>query len=207
MINKMKNSNSKIKNGGGNMNKKMIILDEVKNRPFQLMREVAEKANSTEDYVRTVIRNNEIDLRIERTAKYLNQKQQYAKLAKRHTDALIKIDELEDEDRLAELFNLQKTFQNRLSGVDLPAMKPDKIPMAVTSLIAEVGEILECQQRWKDWKKDFEEIDYNNLTMEIADMWHFVINLTLFLNMDADDLYQEFSVKNKINHDRQDSNY
>lgn len=192
---------------GDKMNKKKIILEEIKSSPFQSIKEIAEKADTSESYVKNVIRDSEINMRIERTAKYLDQKQKYAELAKRYTDALIKIDKLENEDRLAELFNLQKVFQKRLNGDELPAMKPDRIPMTVTSIIAEVGEILENQQRWKDWKTNFGNIDYNNLSMEVADMWHFVINLTLFLNMDADDLYQEFTSKNEVNHERQNNNY
>lgn len=192
---------------GDKMSKKKVILQEIKARPFQSVKELAKIADTSEEYVRNVIRSNEVNMRVERTAKYLEEKKKYAELAKRYTDALIKIDKLETEDRLAELFNLQKKMQKRINNDDLPAMKPERIPMTVTSIVAEVGEILEDQQRWKDWKQDFKDVDYNNLAMEVADLWHFVINLTLFLNMDADDLYEEFVDKNKVNHWRQDNGY
>ncbi len=115
----------------------------------------------------------------------------------------------EVEDGLELLFNLQKRMQFRLHPEDgmLPAIVPHRIPMTVTSIIAELGEILEDEQHWKDWKKNPAATPRDHLRMEIADLWHFVINLTLVNGFDAADIRQEFINKNLENHARQDRGY
>lgn len=112
-----------------------------------------------------------------------------------------------NSDMLKEMFEKQKILQKRLHNIDLPVMTTNKIPMAITSIIAELGEILEEQQAWKDWKKNPKPVNQANLDTEIADLWHFIINLSLYLNYDADDIYREFMIKNKINHQRQNNKY
>ncbi len=114
---------------------------------------------------------------------------------------------VEKDDMLVTMFNKQKVFQRRVFGVDVPSEQPHLIPITVTSLIAEVGEILEEYQFWKHWRKNPPEVDYKNLNTEIADLWHFVINLSLFLGYDAKDVFDCFIEKNKINHERQDNGY
>ena len=108
---------------------------------------------------------------------------------------------------LKEMFEKQKVLQKRLFDIDLPKMMPDKLPITVTSIVAELGEILEEQQAWKDWKKNPKPIDAANLDTELADLWHFVINLTLYLGYDAADIFGAFNRKNVTNHIRQDNNY
>lgn len=110
-------------------------------------------------------------------------------------------------DMLQIMFDRQKVLQRRLRDVDLPAMRPDLIPITVTSIVAELGEILEDEQHWKDWRKNPVDTDIAHMRMETADLWHFVINLTLYLGMDAQDIFEEFEAKNAVNHERQDNNY
>lgn len=110
---------------------------------------------------------------------------------------------------LHEMFHKQILLQRRLHYGDkpLPSLQLDKIPMTVTSIVAEIGEILEEVQGWKNWKKNPKPIDQKNLDTEVADLWHFVINLTLQLGYSAEDVYRVFVEKNKTNHIRQDNNY
>jgi dimeric dUTPase (all-alpha-NTP-PPase superfamily) len=110
-------------------------------------------------------------------------------------------------DRLQELFDKQKSLQKRFNDKDLPADEPKDMAYHSLALVAELGEILECDQRWKNWKSNHAEIDIVNKRMEIADLFHFAINIALYSGMDADDLYDEFVKKNKRNHERQDNNY
>lgn len=114
-----------------------------------------------------------------------------------------------NNDMLQLMFDKQKVLQQRLypDATNLPKIVYDKIPITVTSIIAEIGEILETDQNWKPWRKNPPPVDRNNLKTEIADLWHFVINLSLYLGFDATDVYECFMKKNKINHIRQDSNY
>lgn len=108
---------------------------------------------------------------------------------------------------LKQMFDRQKVLQKRLHGVDLPAMMPERLPMTVTSIISELGEILEEQQAWKDWKQNPKPVIKSNLDTEVADLWHFVINLTMYLGYDATEVYKVFVEKNEVNHQRQDNNY
>lgn len=108
---------------------------------------------------------------------------------------------------LQRMFDKQKVLQKRLFDIDLPQMMPERLPMAITSIIAELGEVLEEQQGWKDWKKHPKPVNKENLDTEIADIWHFVINLTLYLGYDAKELMDCFMKKNATNHVRQDNNY
>jgi dimeric dUTPase (all-alpha-NTP-PPase superfamily) len=110
-------------------------------------------------------------------------------------------------DKLEVMFNMQKVLQKRVVGTDLPALLPERLPITVTSIVAELGEILEDEQHWKDWKKNPADTDIAHMRMECADFWHFVINLTLYLGMDAQDIFDEFEAKNAINHERQDNSY
>jgi NTP pyrophosphatase (non-canonical NTP hydrolase) len=110
-------------------------------------------------------------------------------------------------DRLQEIFDRQKFLQKRLNEVVLPAMMPEQLPITITSIVAELGEILECQQAWKSWCENPKPVDKENLNTEVADVLHFVINLFLYLGYDADDIYREFCKKNDTNHERQNNNY
>ena len=110
-------------------------------------------------------------------------------------------------DRLQEMFDKQKVLQERFYNIKTPTDNPVKMSDMVKTIVAEIGEILECDQRWKEWRKNPPEVDMVNKRMEVADLWHFVINLTLFSNMDANDVYEEFIKKNKTNHMRQDEGY
>jgi len=120
------------------------------------------------------------------------------------------IDLPKNNDKLDDLFELQKKFQARLSKdkpENFPKEDPAKLPMTITSIVAELGEILENNQKWKDWRDNPPEIDKENQIEEIVDFWHFVINLTLYLGYDAEEVYEKFIEKNKKNHKRQNNNY
>jgi dimeric dUTPase (all-alpha-NTP-PPase superfamily) len=110
-------------------------------------------------------------------------------------------------DKLEHLFSLQKVFQERLYGVSLPHSLPEMIPMQVTSIVAELGEVLKENEKWKDWKSKPRQVDDEELLGEIADLWHFIINLSLYLGFDADDIYNSFVSKNEVNNERQDQGY
>jgi len=112
-------------------------------------------------------------------------------------------------DTLKDLFELQKKFQARFYSdvVDLPKELPEHIPLQVTALIAELGEILEENQKWKCWRKNPPPVDYDNLLAEVVDAFHFLINITLFLGFDSSDVYSRFIEKNQKNIERQNNNY
>lgn len=118
-------------------------------------------------------------------------------------------DKIIQEDTLGKLFELQKKFQARFysDAGNLPKELPEHIPLQITSLIAELGEILEENQKWKSWRKNPPSVNYDNLLTEVVDAFHFMINITLFLGFDSHDIYARFLEKNKKNIERQNSNY
>lgn len=59
---------------------------------------------------------------------------------------------------------------------------------------------------WKWWAK-YQEFDEQNAKVEVVDLFHFLISLAQTLDMSADDVYQAYLKKNKVNHNRQDSGY
>ncbi|MGM0409151.1 MAG: dUTPase [Bacillota bacterium] len=188
--------------------KKQRILEIVEDKPFIDLNSLADDLDTNVEYIKEVLRDNEVNVDILKLEKYINKKMQYRDLSEKYTELIIDNAILKNKtDMLKDLFELQKKMQLRLNDDNIPGMKPERIPMTVTSIISELGEILEEQQAWKDWKENPNSPDLDNLRMEVADLWHFVINLTLYLGMDSEDLYQEFLDKNKINHKRQDNNY
>ena len=111
------------------------------------------------------------------------------------------------QDKLQKMFDKQKEFQKRLSNVTLPERRPDLIPMQITGLVSELGEVLGEYKEWKNWKKNFKPVDNRQLLDEVADVWTFLINITLCLGIDAEELYAGFINKNNVNNKRQDENY
>ena len=59
---------------------------------------------------------------------------------------------------------------------------------------------------WKWWAK-YQEFDKQNARVEIVDLFHFLISLAQVMGMSADDVYEAYLKKNKVNHNRQDSGY
>lgn len=107
---------------------------------------------------------------------------------------------------LHDMFELQVKLQSRIhcDNPILPSMQPGLLPMTITGIVAELGEILHAQTEWKNWSGSKKSVDKANLDEEIADLWHFVINLTMQLGYGAEETYRCFLAKNKINHERQD---
>ena len=59
---------------------------------------------------------------------------------------------------------------------------------------------------WKWWAK-YQEFDKQNAKVEIVDLFHFLISLAQVMGMTAEDVYEAYLKKNKVNHNRQDSGY
>ena len=113
---------------------------------------------------------------------------------------------------LAELFSkqraLQKIIEKRDSNRHFYNTEPFKgyrIFMVCTALIHEAVE-LQRETMWKWWKKE-NDIDVIKIREEVADLYHFIIQLSLEVGLTPDDLYKEYLRKCKINEDRQNNNY
>src|SRR5687768_11017366 len=73
-----------------------------------------------------------------------------------------------------------------------------------------IHEAVELQQetKWKHWKApENYNIDLDNRKVEIADMWHVLIQISIEAGMDANVVFNEFYKKHKENIDRQSRRY
>ena len=59
---------------------------------------------------------------------------------------------------------------------------------------------------WKWWAK-YQEFDKQNARVEVIDLFHFLVSLAQTLGMTADDVFDAYVAKNKVNHQRQESGY
>ena len=122
-------------------------------------------------------------------------------------DVIEKAEEFALADRLQRLFIFQKHLQNRLYGIELPEERPELLPVQITAVVGELGEILTNDSRWKPWKNQHKEFDRILQLEEVVDLLHFIINIFLMCGFDADEIYVKFLEKNQINHERQESGY
>jgi len=66
---------------------------------------------------------------------------------------------------------------------------------------------------WKHWCKEaqqgrrYELHDLQNARVEVVDMLHFWISLAQSVGLNAEEVFQLYCQKNKINHERQDTGY
>lgn len=111
-------------------------------------------------------------------------------------------------DKLEEIFAMQETLNARI-GVNLPpATQEEKAKWILNytrALQQETAELIDSVP-WKWWAK-YQQFDEQNAKVEVVDLFHFLVSLAQTLGMSADDVYQAYLKKNKVNHERQESGY
>ena len=111
-------------------------------------------------------------------------------------------------DKLENIFELQDVLNRRI-GVNMDEMNDEErakwILNYVRAMQQELAELTDSVP-WKWWAK-YQEFDEQNARVEVVDLFHFLISLAQTLGMSADDVYQAYTKKNKVNHQRQDSGY
>ena len=110
--------------------------------------------------------------------------------------------------KLDTIFKLQKELNERI-GVHVDNMdRDDKIQWVLNYTRAMQQELAELVDSvpWK-WWANYQQFDEQNARIEVVDIFHFLISLAQVLGLSADDLYQIYLEKNKVNHKRQDSGY
>ncbi len=126
-------------------------------------------------------------------------------MKKTRSDDVKRIDRFVDP--LKMMFSLQRQFQTLLGNPPSSEPNPTQVAYQTVSIVGELGEILEEYQNWKPWRKNPPKYDRGRLLYEVVDLWHFVINLTLYLGFNENELFNAFLEKNKINFERQEANY
>lgn len=111
-------------------------------------------------------------------------------------------------DKLEEIFDLQKELNERI-GVNLENLSDESKTAWVLNytraMQQEMAELIDSVP-WKWWAK-YQKFDAQNAKVEIIDLFHFLISLAQVMGMTADDVYEAYLKKNKVNHDRQNSGY
>lgn len=111
-------------------------------------------------------------------------------------------------DKLDEIFDLQDALNKRI-GVDLDALSDEEKAKWVLqysrAMQQELAELIDSVP-WKWWAK-YQEFDEQNAKVEVVDLFHFLVSAAQVLGMTADDVYEAYTKKNKVNHNRQDSGY
>ncbi len=109
------------------------------------------------------------------------------------------------DDKLDTIFSLQKNLEKMMNLDRYPKDTQGKISALCTAIIHEVVE-LQRNTNWKWWKKPT-SFDEAAAREELIDIWHFVIQASLELNMTPDDILKEYQKKHQINRQRQIDGY
>ncbi len=109
------------------------------------------------------------------------------------------------EDRLEIIFKLQEGLAKMMNLDRYPKDLEGKLSALCTAIVHEATE-LQRTTNWKWWKKP---TAFNQAVAreELIDIWHFVVQASLELNMTPDDILKEYQKKNKINQERQINGY
>jgi len=116
------------------------------------------------------------------------------------------------------MVDLEKLFETQQKLIDtIKSDKPDfweketfegeRIFRLCAFLIHEAVE-LQQETKWKHWKApENYVINYDNRKVEVADLWHVLIQLSMECGMSAEDVYNSFIEKHLENLSRQTRRY
>jgi len=111
-------------------------------------------------------------------------------------------------DKLTQIFEMQEELNSRI-GVNLSDIDDDEktkwILNYTRAMQQELAELTDSVP-WKWWAK-YQKFDHQNAKVEVVDLFHFLVSLAQTLGMTADDVFNAYIAKNKVNHERQDSGY
>lgn len=108
-------------------------------------------------------------------------------------------------DSLETIFSMQKGLAYMMDLSRYPKTTEAKISALSTAIIHEAVE-LQRLTAWKWWKKPV-AFDEAAAREELIDIWHFVVQASIELGMEPQDILTEYKKKNQVNQDRQKSGY
>src|SRR3990167_9638147 len=99
-------------------------------------------------------------------------------------------------DNLDQIFNLQQKFRKevQIKSTYNYRTNDEKVSGLCTAIIHEAVE-LQRLTNWKWWKKPT-DFDKKSAKEELIDIWHFVIQASLELDLTPQDLLEEYKHKN-----------
>lgn len=111
-------------------------------------------------------------------------------------------------DKLQRIFEMQEELNARI-GVNLKDIDGEEQVKWVLNysraMQQEMAELIDSVP-WKWWAK-YQTFDMQNARVEVIDLFHFLISMAQTLGMSADDVYEAYVAKNRVNHLRQESGY
>lgn len=109
------------------------------------------------------------------------------------------------QDRLESIFRMQRGLTEMMDLSRYPDDKAGRVSALCTAMIHEAIE-LQATTNWKWWKRPtpFEEAEARE---ELIDIWHFLIQASIELDLSPDDILNEYRRKNEINRQRQKDGY
>jgi dimeric dUTPase (all-alpha-NTP-PPase superfamily) len=111
-------------------------------------------------------------------------------------------------DKLDSIFKMQEALNARI-GVNLDDMTEAEQTKWVLNytraMQQELAELIDSVP-WKWWAK-YQKFDQQNARVEVVDLFHFLVSLAQTLGMSADDVFEAYEKKNKVNHTRQETGY
>ena len=115
---------------------------------------------------------------------------------------------MDKPDQLRELFRMQQSLNERIGVHTYDMSDEDKAKWILNYCRAMTQEIAELTDSvpWKWWAK-YQEFDQQNARVEVVDLFHFLISAAQVLGMSADDVFEAYCKKNKVNFERQESGY
>ncbi|MCD6337764.1 MAG: dUTPase [Verrucomicrobia bacterium] len=115
---------------------------------------------------------------------------------------------MNEKDMLREMWRMQKALNERI-GVRTDEMnEEDRAQWLLNYCRAMSQEIAELTDSvpWKWWAK-YQTFDAQNAKVEIVDLFHFLISAAQVMGMSAEDVFEAYLKKNRVNFQRQETGY
>jgi len=115
---------------------------------------------------------------------------------------------MSEPDMLREIFRMQAALNERIGVKPSEMTEQEQQTWTLNycrALSQELAELTDSLP-WKWWAK-YQTFDIQNARVEMVDMLHFLVSIAQVLGLSADDVYQLYLQKNKVNFQRQDSGY
>lgn len=111
-------------------------------------------------------------------------------------------------DKLESIFSMQEALNARIGVGTRDLTDPEQVQWVLNYTRAMQQELAELVDSvpWKWWAK-YQEFDKQNARVEVVDLFHFLVSLAQTLGMSAQDVFDAYEKKNKVNHTRQETGY
>ena len=100
---------------------------------------------------------------------------------------------------LKDIFEAQKKRQKDITGDVTPVDNPLKMMLHCSSLVTEIGEVMQSDTRWKKYigKEEGYEYSSKDKILEFCDCLNYLVNMCLFSNIDFEDLIAAYNIKHE----------